>query len=153
MKFDYQKGQTYRTEDYLAVLPTNLIETVSRVLKRFNLFSDTQIKIVSSTNTFFPTNNLVSAFHVLSGHVELTQSIRIKQIETLAGLYKNEKEQISLKDLVRDEYEKEIVNKRISILDIIIHVNFHLQNIFECFHHFVFVSILFHLHLYGIQKL
>ncbi|CAF3298666.1 unnamed protein product [Rotaria sp. Silwood2] len=113
------KGQTYRTGDYLAVLPTNPIETVYRVLKRFNLTTDTQIKIVSSTNTFFPTNYPVSAFDILRGYVELVQPISKKQIETLAGLCKNEKEQINLTNLGGDEYEKEILDKRISILDIL----------------------------------
>ncbi len=41
------KGQTYRTSDYLAILPSNPIEIVYRGLKRFNLPTDTQVKILS----------------------------------------------------------------------------------------------------------
>jgi cytochrome P450/NADPH-cytochrome P450 reductase len=113
------KRQTYRTGDYLAVLPTNPIEIVYRVLKRFNLSSDTHIKIVSSTDTFFPTNYLVSAFDILSGYVELALPISKKQLETLAGLCKNEEEQTKLRNLSGDVYEKEILDKRINILDIL----------------------------------
>ena len=90
------KGQTYRTGDYLAILPTNPIQIVYRVLKRFNLSTDTHIKIHSTTDTFFPTNHPVSAFDIISGYVELAQPISKKQIETLAELCKNEDEQIKL---------------------------------------------------------
>ncbi len=61
----------YHTGDYLAILPSNPIEIVYRVLKRFNLPTDNQVKILSSTNTFFPTNCSVSAFDILSGYVKL----------------------------------------------------------------------------------
>ncbi|CAF0947016.1 unnamed protein product [Adineta steineri] len=111
------KGQTYRTGDYLAILPSNPVEIVYRVLKRFNLSTDTQVKIHCSTNTFFPTNHPVSAFDILSGYVELAQPISRKQIETLAALCKDEKEAAQLKNLNGDTYEIEILNKRISILD------------------------------------
>ncbi|CAF1196954.1 unnamed protein product [Rotaria sp. Silwood1] len=113
------KGQTYHTGDYLAILPSNPIEIVYRVLKRFNLSTDTQVKIHSSTNTFFPTNYPVSAFDILSGYVELAQPISKKQVETLAALCKNEKEQMQLNNLGGDAYEIEILNKRLSILDIL----------------------------------
>lgn len=42
----------YHTGDYLVILPSNPIEIVYRVLKRFNLSTDTQVKILSSTNYF-----------------------------------------------------------------------------------------------------
>ncbi|CAF1148728.1 unnamed protein product [Rotaria sordida] len=113
------KGQTYRTGDYLAILPTNPIEIVYRVLKRFNLSADTHIKILSSTDTFFPTNYPVSAFDILSGYVELARPISKKQIGTLATLCKNEKEQMNLRNLGGDVYENEILTKRINILDIL----------------------------------
>jgi cytochrome P450/NADPH-cytochrome P450 reductase len=113
------QGQTYRTGDYLAVLPTNPIEIVCRLLKRFNLSADTHIKIVSATDTFFPTNHPVSAFDILSGYVELTQPITKKQLETVAGLCQNDDEQTKLTNLIGDAYEREILDKRISILDIL----------------------------------
>jgi cytochrome P450/NADPH-cytochrome P450 reductase len=78
MEIKLPEGQTYRTGDYLAVLPTNPIEIVHRVLKRFSLSTDTQIKIQSSTDTFFPTNYPVSALDILSGYVELAHPISEK---------------------------------------------------------------------------
>ncbi|CAF0853595.1 unnamed protein product [Adineta steineri] len=113
------KGQTYRSGDYLAVLPTNPTEMVDRVLKRFNLSNDTHIKIVSSTDTFFPTNYPVNVVNILSGYVELAQPISKKQLETLADLCHNEEEKIKILKLTGDIYEKEILDKRIHILDIL----------------------------------
>ena len=114
------EGQTYRTGDYLAVLPTNPTEIVARVLKRFNLSADTHLKIASATDTFFPTNHPVSAFDILSGYVELGQPITKKQLETVAGLCENEEEKTKLINLAgADGYEKEVLEKRISILDIL----------------------------------
>ncbi|CAF1459790.1 unnamed protein product [Adineta ricciae] len=113
------KGQTYHTGDYLAILPSNPIEIVYRVLKRFNLATDTQIRILSSTSTFFPTNNPISVFDILSGYVELSQPISKKQVEILAVLCKNEKEQEQLLHLGENLYETEVLNKRASILDIL----------------------------------
>ena len=113
------QGQTYRTGDYLAVLPTNPTDIVCRVLKRFNLTADTHIKITSSTNTFFPTNHPVSAFDILSGYVELAQPATKKQLEILAGSCNNEEEQTKLLHLLEENYEKEVLDKRISVLDIL----------------------------------
>ena len=113
------KEQIYHTGDYLAILPSNPIEIVSRVLKRFNLSTDTQVKIHSATQTFFPTNYPVSAFDILSGYVELSQPISKKQLEILAASCKDETEQMQLINLGRDTYETEILNRRICILDIL----------------------------------
>ena len=113
------KGQTYRTGDYLAILPSNPIEIVYRVLKRFSLSTDTQVKIRSSTSTFFPTDYPVSAFDILSGYVELAQPISKKQVDTLAALCQNDKEERQLKNLAGDVYDTEVLHKRVSVLDIL----------------------------------
>ena len=113
------KGQTYRAGDYLAVLPTNAVEVVYRVLKRFQLTTDTHIKIQSSTETFFPTNYPISAFDILSGYVELAQPISKKQVETLASLCRDENERNALLNLNGDDYEQEVLDKRLNILDVL----------------------------------
>ena len=94
LEIELPKGQTYRSGDYLAILPINPIPVVHRVFQRFNLSTDTHIQIHSTTNTFFPTGHPVSAFDIISGYVELAQLISKKQIETLAALCKDENEQI-----------------------------------------------------------
>ena len=120
LEIQLPQGQTYRSGDYLAILPTNPIQTIHRVLQRFNLSTDAHLIIHSTTNTFFPTEHPVSAIDILSGYVELTQLISRKQIETLAGLCKDENEQTKLVNLSNDHvYQTEILDKRLSILDIL----------------------------------
>ena len=119
LEIQLPKGQTYPTGDYLAVLPTNPVESVSRVLKRFNLSGETHVKIVSATHTFFPTDYPVSAFDILSGSVELAQTISKRQIQTLADLCGNEAEKVNLRYLSGDSYEQDILVRCISIIDIL----------------------------------
>lgn len=119
LEIQLPQGQTYRTGDYLAVLPTNPVEIVLRVLKRFSLSSDTHIRISSSTDTFFPTNHPVSAFDILSGYVELGQPITKKQLETVVASCQNEEEQTKVAHLIGDAYETEVLEKRISVIDIL----------------------------------
>ena len=113
------KGQTYRAGDYLSVLPSNPMEIVYRVLQRFHLSTDTHVKIVSSTETFFPTNHPVSAFEILSGYVELAQPISVKQLETLASLCPVESEGEKLRQFTGERYEKEILARRVSLLEML----------------------------------
>lgn len=119
IEIELPKGQTYRAGDYLAVLPMNPVEVVRQVLKRFELSFDTQIKIMSSTETFLPVGYPVSASTILSGYVELSQPITRKQIKTLAALCKEENEQKQLASLDGDAYQNEILDKRLSVLDIL----------------------------------
>lgn len=119
IEIELPKGQTYRTGDYLAVLPINPIEVVRRVLKRLELSADTQIKILSPTETFLPTGYPVSASEILRGYVELTQPISRKRLEALAAQCKDEKEQTSLARLGGDAYQTDILEKRLCILDIL----------------------------------
>jgi len=50
-----------------------------------SLSTDTHVKSVSSTDTFFPTNDPVNAFDIVSGYIELFQSTTKKELETIAG--------------------------------------------------------------------
>lgn len=66
-------GMTYKSGDYLAVLPMNHPNTIRRVLKRFGLPWDTVITIKSGSNTTLPTGRPVSVLDILSSYVELAQ--------------------------------------------------------------------------------
>ena len=113
------KGQSYRAGDYLAVLPSNPIEVVSRVLRQFRLSTNAFIRIQSPTKTFLPTNHPISAFDILSGYVELAQPISKKQLETLATFSADEEEKTKLLQLIEEKYDEEILARRTSILDIL----------------------------------
>jgi cytochrome P450 / NADPH-cytochrome P450 reductase len=66
-------GMTYKTGDYLAVLPINDSKNIHRVLKRFSLPWDAVLTIRSGSNTTLPTEHPLSATDVLAAYVELSQ--------------------------------------------------------------------------------
>ena len=66
-------GMTYKTGDYLAVLPINDSKNIHRVLKRFSLPWDAILTIKSGSNTTLPTEHPLSASDVLAAYVELSQ--------------------------------------------------------------------------------
>lgn len=66
-------GMTYRSGDYLAVLPFNPRDIVSRVFRRFKLSWDAVLTIHSDQPTSLPTEAPISANDVLRAYVELSQ--------------------------------------------------------------------------------
>lgn len=116
-------GMNYRSGDYLAVLPANSICNVSRALKRFGLSHDSQIVIHPSNEgitSSLPTGYPISASEVLTDYVELGQPITRKQIQVLVESTKCPPEKIQLEKFYdEDVYKKEILKKRISVLDLL----------------------------------
>lgn len=66
-------GMTYKSGDYLAVLPINNTKNIRRVLKWANLPWDAMVTIKSGANTTLPTGHPMSIMDILSAYVELGQ--------------------------------------------------------------------------------
>jgi cytochrome P450/NADPH-cytochrome P450 reductase len=64
---------TYKTGDYLAILPLNTDESLRRILKRFSLPWDATITIDKTVPSIFPTNVPISLSDLLKGYVEISQ--------------------------------------------------------------------------------
>ncbi len=64
---------TYKSGDYLAVLPMNNPKNVKRVLKWAGLPWDAMLTIKAGSNTTLPTGHPISVFDVLGSYVELSQ--------------------------------------------------------------------------------
>lgn len=64
---------TYTTGDYLAVLPHNPKEAVSRAMRRFNLAWDSHVIITTSGPTTLPTDTSIPVSNLLTSYVELGQ--------------------------------------------------------------------------------
>lgn len=105
--------------DYLVVLPLNNLETTRRVVRRFELQPDDDI-VVSGTNKFFLSPDTpISVFDLLMSRVELCTPISQKQLRALADATPEDKRS-KLLELAKDDlYEKEVLPKRFSILDIL----------------------------------
>lgn len=64
---------SYRAGDYLAVLPINPRETVSRVLRKFELPWDSHLIIEAGGQVPLPTNTSLPASDIFGAYVELAQ--------------------------------------------------------------------------------
>jgi cytochrome P450/NADPH-cytochrome P450 reductase len=64
---------TYRAGDYLAVLPINPRETVSRIMNRFDLPWDSYLTIEGGNPTTLPINTSVPSSDVFGAYLELSQ--------------------------------------------------------------------------------
>ena len=112
------EGMTYRTGDYLAVLPTNPPQNVERALRRFTFAVDDQIVIRSSGLTPLPTGYPVSVGDLLANYVELAQPATKKQVEALADATRCPPEKHELLALVQN-YDTEVLAKRVSVLELL----------------------------------
>ena len=113
------EGMTYRTGDYLAVLPTNPPQNVERALRRFSFAVDDRMVIRSSGLTSLPTGYPVSVGDLLANYVELAQPATQKQVEALADATRCPPEKHELEALAKD-YDAEVLAKRVSVLDLLV---------------------------------
>jgi cytochrome P450/NADPH-cytochrome P450 reductase len=109
------EGQTYRSGDYLAILPKNPPSAVARALKRFDLKEGSTI-LLSETTSFIPTNAPIRAGDLFSSFVELGQPASRRSLEELASRCEGE-DKAAVKKLV-DAYAQEIIAQRVSLLDV-----------------------------------
>ncbi|GAW26484.1 putative Bifunctional P-450:NADPH-P450 reductase [Rosellinia necatrix] len=111
-------GQTYRSGDYLAVLPINPKVIVQRVMRRFQLAWDAHLTIAGAANTPLPTETSLPAHSVFSAYVELAQPATKRNILTLVDTATDEADKDALKKYAAEDYP-EVLEKRTSVLDLL----------------------------------
>jgi cytochrome P450/NADPH-cytochrome P450 reductase len=115
-------GMSYRTGDYLAVLPRNPLQDVERALRRFGLPADTQIVIHKgpANATALPSGYPVAAADILANYVELGQPATRTQIGQLVQATRCPPDRNALDALSQPEaYGAEVLSKRVSLLDLL----------------------------------
>ncbi|KXJ93884.1 bifunctional unspecific monooxygenase/NADPH--hemo protein reductase [Microdochium bolleyi] len=110
---------TYRSGDYLAVLPINPKETVSRAIRRFELPWDANITIEGDSLIPLPKNESVPVQSIFGAYVELSQPATRRNIISLSEASTEEGDKKALEKLASDDYKSEISEKRVSILDLL----------------------------------
>ncbi|SFT79331.1 bifunctional cytochrome P450/NADPH--P450 reductase [Arthrobacter sp. ov118] len=116
------EGMSYRTGDYLAVLPLNPSGLVQRALARFNLDYDSHVLLsMERGDTFLPTGIPVAVGELLSSYVELAVPATRIQLEDLADVAADPEHRGELETLAQDRgrYAAEILDKRVSLLDLL----------------------------------
>ncbi|KAI8634470.1 bifunctional P-450:NADPH-P450 reductase [Xylariaceae sp. FL1651] len=111
-------GQTYRSGDYLAILPINPKSVVQRVMRRFQLAWDAHITIAGDAKTPLPTSTSMPVQSIFSAYVELAQPATKRNILALAETAKSQADKDALNKYADEDYT-EILNKRISVLDLL----------------------------------
>lgn len=89
-EFQLPTTMTYEAGDYLALLPVNNVQTISRVLRRFGLPWDAIMKLRKGAHTTIPTETDIPVSAVLAAYVELNNFASRKHIATLAKYCKDE---------------------------------------------------------------
>ncbi|THW94398.1 putative P450 monooxygenase [Aureobasidium pullulans] len=109
-------GLTYKTGDYLAVLPHNPIENVCRVMRRLRLPWDATLKIEEGSATSLPTGIAIPVYDILSGMVELAQPATSRAVQMIA---KTIPEEAASKELANRAGDESFQKNNISVLDIL----------------------------------
>ena len=113
---------SYRTGDYLAVLPLNPAAVVDRTLARFGLPYDAQtvVRVGKGGRTFLPTDTPLTVGELLASYVELSQPATRRQIEQLAAATICPPDHTALKALADPAtYRTEVLDCRVSVLDLL----------------------------------
>ncbi|THH18035.1 hypothetical protein EW146_g2890 [Bondarzewia mesenterica] len=118
IEFKLPEGATYRTGDYLAILPTNPIRDVRRAIAHFGLSAEQEVVITSVGPTPLPVDKPISILSLLSGYVELAQPATTRDLRVLIEEANSESTVAALKQL-SSSYQKEILEKRLSLMDIL----------------------------------
>ena len=116
------EGMSYRTGDYLAVLPLNPSGLVQRALARFSLDYDSHVLLsMERGDTFLPTGTPVAVGELLSSYVELAVPATRTQLEDLADVVADPAHRGELEALAQDRgrHAAEILDKRVSLLDLL----------------------------------
>ncbi|KAJ3453877.1 hypothetical protein MRS44_018509 [Fusarium solani] len=114
------EGMTYKSGDYLAVLPINPKQSVYRALRCFKLARDVHLSITTDQPTPLPVNESTPAYGILSSYVELSQPTTKRSLLTLLEYVRDEQTRVEITRLAGEAYTDEISSKRASILDILV---------------------------------
>lgn len=120
IEIELPSNMTYSAGDYLAVLPMNPKEYVRRVMNHFNLPWDGMITIKPSSATSLPTGKPIGIFDLLQGYVEISQPATKQDIEVLVSVCGSQSVKETLTSyLLPETFTSEVIDKRITILDLL----------------------------------
>jgi cytochrome P450/NADPH-cytochrome P450 reductase len=115
-------GMSYRTGDYLTVLPRNHPDNVLRALRRFNFAADSRVVIQNADSglTSLPVDHPVAVGDLLLHYVELGQPATRAQIAKLAASTRCPPEKAELQELSDEAvYVERVLGQRASLLDLL----------------------------------
>ncbi|KAL0949758.1 hypothetical protein HGRIS_009796 [Hohenbuehelia grisea] len=118
IEFELPEGFTFRSGDYLAILPHNPPTVVHRVLAHFGLSQEQQVIISSVGPTSLPVGKPVNLSKILSGYVELSQPATTRDLRALVEASSSDITTSTLTGLIT-KYTEKVLGGRISVLDLL----------------------------------
>ncbi|KAI0754469.1 fatty acid hydroxylase [Daedaleopsis nitida] len=118
IEFGLPEGMTYRTGDYLAILPVNPDRLVRRAIARLGLPVEQEVEINTSAPTTLPVKKPISIYNLLSGYIELQQPATTRDLDALVKMTASPKSTQAIKDLIAS-YADTVFKRRLSVLDIL----------------------------------
>ena len=120
IEFILPDGMTYRTGDYLVVLPRNPAASVDRVLRRFGVAADTLVILRrDGAQGGLPTGHPIACGELLGHYVELSQPATRGQVAALAAATRCPPDKAALEAMTGDGYEADVLKKRCSVIDLL----------------------------------
>lgn len=114
------EGVTYRTGDYLSVLPQNHPDLVTRMLTRLGLQADQLVTIDSDAPAGrIPVGVPTRADDLLTRHVDLAAPATPRVVDALAHTTKCPPERDDLVQLAGPRHADVVLEKRLSLLDLV----------------------------------
>lgn len=115
------EGVSYRTGDHLGVMARNGIETVARVLRRWNFAGDAFVRVGrnGAGSASIPVDRPIALVDLLSRYVDLQDVASRAHIQTLAARATDPGERAALAELAAGQYDAEVLAKRASPLDLL----------------------------------
>ncbi|CCM04888.1 uncharacterized protein FIBRA_07084 [Fibroporia radiculosa] len=114
--FELPEGMSTRAGDYLAILPSNPVRDVQRVIARFGLSGEQEIILSTTGPTPLPVNRPIGIFALLSGYVEISQPATTRDLNVLMSA---ENAPVDFLRELTSDYSGKVVARRLSILDIL----------------------------------
>ncbi|KAF5001118.1 hypothetical protein FGRMN_1229 [Fusarium graminum] len=100
-------GTTYRSGDYLAILPLNPPQVIHRVMQHFRIPWDATMIIEDGKSTSLPVGQDLPVHDILSGMVELSQPVTSRLVSSLVRCIPGEDQAATLKKRLDDnEFQK-----------------------------------------------
>lgn len=115
-------GATYRSGDYLVVLPLNPVPVIDRALARFDLAYDTRLQLSGDATNLpgLPTDSPVLAGELFGSWLELSRPAGRRHVQALAEACTCPPEKAELEKLAADGvYEQQVLERRVSVLDLL----------------------------------
>ncbi|KAJ7128256.1 fatty acid hydroxylase [Mycena filopes] len=118
IEFQLPEDTSARAGDYIAILPHNPARDVHRVLARFGLSNEEEVVLTSVGPTSLPTGKPVKLWEILSGYVELAQTVTTRDLDVLLSAATKEATRTYLEGL-KTAYAEAVQAKRLSVLQIL----------------------------------